>query len=90
MLPPNSNVIVLDVAPFVYKAAPESLSFAGSSAITLRAGFILTSLLAKHAFAVDAELPSVRNDTCRFVSRGVALPDIRNQSKSLHQLRKYY
>ena len=76
LLPPNRNVLVLDVAPFVYQVAPGSLSFAGSSAVTLRAGFILTLPIPKYAFAVDVQLPSVRNDTCRFVSRGAALTDI--------------
>jgi hypothetical protein len=90
MLPSNNNVRVLDVAPFVYKVAPEFLSFAGSSAITLRAGFDPTVPTAKHSFAVDAELPSVRNDSCLFVSRGVRLAGIAVRScKSLHKLRKH-
>ncbi len=76
MLPSNNNVRVLDVAPFVYKAVPESLSFAGSSVITLTAGFVSTVPTSKSAFAANLDLPSLRNDTCLFISRGVALPDI--------------
>jgi uncharacterized protein with FMN-binding domain len=76
MLPSEKNVRVLDVAPFVHKAAPQSLSFGGSSGITLTSSFISMVPITKYAFATNAELPIVRNDTCLFVPRGTTLPNI--------------
>ena len=57
MLPSEKNVRVLDVAPFVHKAAPQSLSFGGSSGITLTSSFVSMVPIAKYAFAANAELP---------------------------------
>jgi hypothetical protein len=76
VLPSETNVCVLDVAPFVHKAAPQSLSFGGSSGITLTSSFISMASIAKYTFAANAELPSVRNDTCLFVPRSAALSNI--------------